>query len=322
MNSIKFDNELTQSVNSEKITVLIPMYNASKTVKRCLKSVMAQTYSNLEIIVVDDGSKDDSYEIVKQLAETDCRIRLLRKENEKSLAKTREFLLDKVNTEYFVFVDSDDVVKKKYIEHLYQAMVKYDADCVASGFKINGLLPFSSVFAGTKIVAGNDIVSTATLNKTIHYVVWNKMYKTSIMRKVKIDTNVNFGEDFLRCYEYFRLCKKVVFINHYDYNYRLNQGSMIHAKFSDDNLVFLDWLEKVAANENVVQNKLALNAWIAFTSASFKYMMKKSKYRDEEVFARLNANIAKHNHDFVKNKFTSIIFKLAYQFTKRIRMNY
>ncbi len=304
---------------SEKITVLIPMFNASKTVKKCVRSVMAQTYTNLDIVVVDDGSKDNSYNIVDQLAKEDKRIRLLYKENEKSLAKTREYLIDKVTTKYFVFVDSDDVIKKKYVEHLYNAMVKYDADCVASSFKINGIIPFSNVFAGTKIINSDDIVSTAILNKTVHYVVWNKMYKTSIMRQTKIDTSVHFGEDFSLCYEYFRLCKKVVYINKYDYKYILTKGSMIHGKFSSGNVVFLDWLEKAAGKENISQNKRALNAWIAFTSASFKYLMKKSKHKDEILTARLNENIRKYNDDFVKNKFTSKIFRLAYRFSKRIK---
>lgn len=252
---------------------------------------MAQTYTNLDIIVVDDGSIDNSYEIVMDLVEKDKRIRLLHKENEKSLAKTREYLLSKVTTEYFVFVDSDDVIKKKYIEHLYQAMIKYDADCVASEFKINGIFPFSNPFSRSKIVQNEDIVSTMILDRTIHYVAWNKMYKTSIMRKVKIDTSVNFGEDFLRCYEYFRLCKKVIFINRYDYKYSLTKGRMIHSKFSNGNIIFLDWLEKTATNEQIAQNKQALNAWIAFTSASFKYLMKKSKHTDEALTKRLNQNI-------------------------------
>lgn len=304
----------------EKITVLIPMYNAAKTVEKCVRSVLKQTYKNLDIVVVDDGSNDNSYEIVKHLADEDKRIRLFHKENEKSLAKTREYLLGKVTTEYFVFVDSDDIVKKKYIEHLYHAMVKYGADCVASGFKINGIVPFSSIFAGTKVINDDDILSTVILGKTIHYVVWNKMYKMSIIRQMKLDTNVNFGEDFVLCYNYFHLCKKVVFINRYDYKYILTKGSMIHSKFSNGNVVFLDWLEKTAASEQVAKNKQALYAWIAFTSASFKYLMKKSKYHKDEVLtARLNENIRKYNDDFVKNKFSSKIFKLAYRFTKGIK---
>ena len=303
----------------EKITVLVPMYNAGKTVAKCVKSIMAQTYTNLEIIVVDDGSSDDSYEIVNQLAATDKRIRLFHKENEKSLAKTRQYLIDKVITEYFVFIDSDDVVKRKYVEHLYHAMIKYDADCVASNFKINGIIPFSNIFSGTKVINNDDILSTAILSKNIHYVAWNKMYKTSIMRQAEIDTSINFGEDFLRCYEYFRLCKKVVFINRYDYKYILTKGSMIHSKFSEGNVIFLDWLEAAARNENVIQNQRALKAWIAFTSASFKYLMKKSKYKDAALTQRLNANILQYHDDFMKNKFSSKIYKLAYRFTKGIK---
>ncbi len=303
----------------EKITVLIPMYNAAKTVARCVRSVMAQTYANLDIVVVDDGSKDNSYEIVKQLADTDSRIKLLQKENEKSLAKTREYLIDKVTTNYFVFVDSDDVIKRKYIEHLYNAMIKYDADCVACGFKINGVFPFSSLFSRTKIVDSDDIIPTVILNRTLHYVAWNKMYKTSIMRNAKIDTSINFGEDFSLCYEYFCLCQRAVFIKKYDYKYIMTKGSMIHGSFSNDNVVFLDWLEKKASNESVAQNKSALHAWIAFTSAYFKYLMKKSKHVDNALTKRLNENIQKYNDDFMKNKFVSKMFKLVYKYTKRIK---
>ena len=303
----------------DKITVLVPMYNAAKTVRACVVSIMKQTYTNLDIVVVDDGSKDDSYNIVNELAKQDSRIRLLHKENEKSLAKTREFLLNYVNTKYFVFVDSDDVVKTKYVEHLYDAMIKYDADCVASSFKINGKWPFSSVFTKSKVFNDDDVLSAAILSKNIHYVVWNKMYRTDLMRSTNIDTSVNFGEDFVRCYEYFSKCNKVVFINKYDYKYIMNKGSMIHSGFSKGNLVFLDWLNKTMENETNEKNKKALKAWIAFTSASFKYLMKKSKYQDTELTKRLNENIDKYNDDFTKNRFTSKIFKLAYKFTRRIK---
>ena len=198
-------------------------------------------------------------------------------------------------------------------------MLKYDADCVASSFKINGKIPFSNIFSGTKVVEKDNIVSTAILSKNIHYVLWNKLYKTDILKTIEVNTDINFGEDLIFCYEYLSRCKRAVFINKYDYKYIMLKTSLIHKKFSQGNVAFLDWLEEAIKSETNENNNKALRAWIAFTSASFKYLMKKSKYKDEALTKRLNENIAKYNKDFTKNKFTRPIFKLAYRFTKGIK---
>ena len=115
-------------MEKDLISVLIPAYNVQKYLGRCLRSVLKQTYQNLEIIVVDDGSTDKTYEIAKKFADQDQRITLLQKTNENNVAITRNFLLDHCHGKYCVWVDSDDYVKPQYVARLYKAMIEHHAD--------------------------------------------------------------------------------------------------------------------------------------------------------------------------------------------------
>ena len=124
---------------SSLISVLVPMYNTQKTIARCIKSILKQTYSNLEIVLLDDGSTDNTYEIAKTFAQLDSRIKLLSKQNEKNISKTRNFLLNNFSGEYFVWVDSDDVVHKRYVEKLYKTITSTNSDLGICGYKLKFL---------------------------------------------------------------------------------------------------------------------------------------------------------------------------------------
>ena len=103
------------------------MYNTEKTIKRCIKSITNQTYKNLEIVLLDDGSKDNTYNIAKTFADKDDRIKLLHKENEKNLSKTRNYLLKNYTGDYVVWVDSDDVVTYAHALSRHTAVKSHDA---------------------------------------------------------------------------------------------------------------------------------------------------------------------------------------------------
>ena len=98
----------------EKISVLVPIYNQEKYLKRCIESIINQTYTNLEIILIDDGSKDKSYEIIEEYANKDKRIKGLKIKNN-GVADARNKAIDNVTGEYFSFIDSDDFVAEDYI---------------------------------------------------------------------------------------------------------------------------------------------------------------------------------------------------------------
>ena len=103
------------------ITVMIPMYNTEKYVKKCITSLFNQTYKNIEIIVVDDGSTDNSLRICENLAKRDHRLKILHQEN-RGVSAARNIALNESQGDYLVFVDSDDYVRKNYIRNLYRVI--------------------------------------------------------------------------------------------------------------------------------------------------------------------------------------------------------
>ena len=122
---------------NEIVSVIIPIYNIKNYIRRCIESVIQQTYTNIEIIIVDDGSIDDSGEICKQFVTMDSRIIYIYQGNQGSVGARKTGLLY-AKGNYIVFVDGDDYVEKVYVERLYECMVKNDVDFVHSNYMVNG----------------------------------------------------------------------------------------------------------------------------------------------------------------------------------------
>lgn len=120
---------------SELISVIIPIYNAEKHLKRCIESILEQSYSNLEILLINDGSKDGSKDICDEFAQKDNRIVVLHKENE-GVGRARNDGLKKATGKYIAFVDSDDYLDKNSIEILYNALIENNVDCVKGNYDI------------------------------------------------------------------------------------------------------------------------------------------------------------------------------------------
>ena len=113
---------------NETIDVLIPVYNCEKYLSICLDSLISQTYKNLRIVLVDDGSTDKSIDILNGYAKKHKNIEVYQKQNEASISKTRNFLLKQIKSEYFSFFDSDDYAEPTYFETLYKNIKNYKAD--------------------------------------------------------------------------------------------------------------------------------------------------------------------------------------------------
>ena len=115
------------------ISIIVPVYNVEKYVAECIESIIKQTYQNLEILLIDDGSTDNSGKICDKYAEKDKRIKIIHKENG-GVSSARNLGLDLAQGEYIAFIDSDDFVSNKYIESLYSAIEHKDAEIVLSKY--------------------------------------------------------------------------------------------------------------------------------------------------------------------------------------------
>lgn len=118
----------------ELISVIVPVYNVEKYIDKCIKSIISQDYTNLEIWLVDDGSTDSSGEVCDKYAESDQRIIVIHKDNG-GLSDARNVALDRMQGKYVLFIDSDDYIEKNYISYLYMLLKDYQSDISICNFK-------------------------------------------------------------------------------------------------------------------------------------------------------------------------------------------
>lgn len=213
---------------SPKITVIVPVYNAEQFLQRCVSSILNQSYDNIELILVDDGSKDHSGEICDAFAQQDSRVEVLHQSNA-GVSSARNRGLELAKGDYLLFVDSDDALVADACERLVSVLNDGDKDCI-----IFGLLQDSgSIWASKKII---DYYSQIEIKKDFAYLLneellsspVNKLYKCSLIH-AGFDEHVAFGEDLLFNISYIKACERVCVITDLLYLHNnLNISSLTH----------------------------------------------------------------------------------------------
>ena len=227
-------------MNEALVSIVVPVYNQEKYLHRAIEALMKQTYSNIEIILVDDGSTDDSNEIMHNYLMKDKRIRLLKKENG-GLVDATIFGIQTCKGKFICFMDPDDYIGKHYIANFIQNM-EPDIDCVAAGFyyeSMHSLLPYqlneNAVYDSKKLQRLKFLVDEKkpTISNLIFISRWNKMYRTTVIRKMikefEVCRGLSLGEDTIFTYLFLKHSKKIKAIrdpNSYFYNIG-NQHSMM-----------------------------------------------------------------------------------------------
>lgn len=180
------------------ISVIIPAYNAARTIRRCIQSVLDQTYTEWEMIIVDDGSKDDTLDICQSY--DDSQIRVLHKENG-GVSSARNHGLKFAQGDYIAFIDSDDFIEADYLEHLSQGL---DYDIVISGFCYENT-PESSSFhlkLANREAVGRELSKLINADQLCY--PWGRLFKRSIIETyhIRFDEAMRFAEDNVFNWEY------------------------------------------------------------------------------------------------------------------------
>ena len=219
---------------TEKITVIIPVYNVENYLNKCLDSVLKQTYKNLEIIVVNDGSTDNSGGICQEYAQKDSRIIYIEKENG-GLSDARNAGLDRMTGSYVTFVDSDDWIEQDYVEVLYNKLTEHQADVSVGNyysynedegmyyFHINGDSYYEKVFDNVSIF--ENLYESQEMKSFALISAWGKLYKASLFDYIRFDKG-KLGEDGYMNQKLYLLVQKVIYINQGLYAYRQRSGSI------------------------------------------------------------------------------------------------
>lgn len=219
-----------------KISVIIPVYNVEKYLTKCIDSVINQTYSNLEIICIDDGSTDDSGRILDEYAKKDNRIIVIHQEN-KGVSAAKNRGLEVMSGDYVGFVDSDDWIETDFYENAYLSITKNDADIFCSGIyedRNNICIKRENKPAVKDGVFGkNEALLYAFKRdyyKNFGAYLWNKVFRANLFYNIRFDEELKVAEDILVFVECVLKGQRFVYTDKAYYHYFQRNTSLIHSE--------------------------------------------------------------------------------------------
>lgn len=221
------------------ISVIIPVYNAGKYFKNCINSIINQTYKNLEIIIVDDGSTDGTAELCDKFAEQDSRIKVIHKENG-GAASARNTGLDNASGEYIGFVDADDYIDSDMYEIMMSEIIEYGVDAARCGIERvaddGRTEDWGTGNHEVRVVDNKQLLADVGEALGILPVSpCNKLYKASCIGDIRFDTRFKFAEDTLFNFMVAKNIKNMVYHDVNRYHYSFNSGSMTNRGVTENN---------------------------------------------------------------------------------------
>lgn len=323
------------------ISVIIPVYNVEKYIRRCLDSICNQTYEMLDIILIDDGSKDSSGRICDEYKMKDERIQVIHKENA-GLGMARNTGLEYAKGQYIAFVDSDDFVSEDYIMQMYSQLMKEEADTCYAGYYEY----YSDKYIVEKPIRYNDItfededildnvllgmIGTSPREKVDFYLpmsVWHALYSKDIICNNKIyfpSEREYISEDIIFHVAYLQHAKKVTFTNKCIYFYRCNNNTSLTHNFKENeferNVKLVDKieqeLEKIMPKDKYINStrRLLLGRFRTCIQKAVRYSAYNKKFDLRGYVKKLlkNKNIEKciKNYPIMSSPIKHLIFNLC-----------
>ncbi len=273
-----------------KISVIIPVYKVEKYLKRCVESVINQTYKNIEIILVNDGSPDKCGEICDKYSRIDSRIKVIHKENG-GLSSARNSALDISSGDYIMFVDSDDWISKNSLEQLNEYI---DMDYDIINFKLSFVKENSKELIETHkdIKASYECDLITYIDKLfsgeLNFFICNKLYKKNLFDKVRFPEGRNY-EDLATIYKLYFKAKKIIVTDYTLYYYWLGNSNSITSSSTVKNMTdyLLSTKEIYEVNKNYLQinNRDLSNAdtWYKMMIIQLLINYTKSTYKDDDL---------------------------------------
>lgn len=229
--------------NKPMISVIVPVYNVEKYIKKGIESLLAQSYQNIEIILVDDGSPDNSPAILDQYTKKDSRIKVLHQKNQ-GVSTARNNGIKISNGEYILFVDGDDYVGKDYVEFFYKLISQKSADIAVNYDLFSALNSSHNHHEKEEVESPEQIIEDIYLGK-MNVAVWNKMYKKSFLEKnnIRFNPKIWYGEGMLFNIECLSSTKKIAVGSRKVYYQVYNQNSAMRSFNMESNLCGIRSLE-------------------------------------------------------------------------------
>lgn len=287
------------------ISVIIPVYNVQEYLSECLESVRKQTYENLEIFLVDDGSKDSSGAMCDQYALEDSRIKVIHKENG-GLSSARNAALDVATGEYITFVDSDDYLADDYVEYLYDLLKSNNADlsiCHMTEFYDDEAKKKDSKQEESQIsvMSSDQALKRFLLQKNLFASAWCKLYKRELFAETRYPIGYYY-EDMAIIHKIFLDSDKIVWSNQKKYFYRQRRNSIMNEKFNRKKLHRIEIAEQMKEEILTVKPELKSAVYVRCFIANIQTLRELPDKKEYSVYkAEINENIKKYRRETVTN---------------------
>ena len=295
------------------ISVVIPVYKVEKYLRRCIESVQTQTYSNLEIILVDDGSPDMCGVICDEYAVNDGRIHVIHKTNG-GLSDARNSGIDFAHGEYLGFVDSDDYIANDMYELLYRRICENNADIsICDATIVNdgteGIFTESNII---DICKGENILLEMIYHNKFTVNAWNKLYRRELFREIRYPQGMLY-EDLATTYRIMMLAKCVVYDHSKKYAYIQRNGSIMEQtgfKVAKDKVEIVSEMWNYFASSEVIHKKKIQAGILKYIiNDIFRMLVRDNLRRNPRYKEALKEFVNAKWHDIILNPFVSIYHK-------------
>ena len=282
----------------EKISVIVPVYNVEQYLERCVDSIINQTYKNLEIILVNDGSTDNSGQLCDELARKDDRIRVVHKKNG-GLSDARNVGIDEAEAELVGFIDSDDYIDEDMYEVLINNLKAANADLSMCGhYDVYNNVPESQVSdKKTWELSPQEAIKMVMEAKILSVTAVNKLYKKSLFSELKFEIG-KIAEDAFIMIKLLDKCNKIVATNEKKYYYVHRENSITTQKFS---LKFLNVIEAYEQNKEIIIKKYPELKEVAQMRMNWAYfyvldrLLLDKEYNDKKLENKLISYLKDHS---------------------------
>jgi len=305
----------------KKVSVIVPIYNASKYLEKCINSIVNQTYKNLEIVLVNDGSTDNSLAICNKF-KTDNRVVLIDQVN-KGAAIARNSGLDIASGDYIAFVDADDWVDTTFNEKLVNLSQNTNSD-----ISICKIVPTKNPNkkAKTKKIQHFTFDKTTALKELLtgnkfHGGVVLKLFKKEIIQNLRFDPSIYYGEDLFFSFVYLNSCKKIAYTNEKLYYYYLCP-STVRSKFKPKKLTLLDCMDRIInfCQEHEPEVTRYGRGWTVLVCLELLYYVIRNKYKNSLVKKNLKLKLKENLPYLTSTKMFKLVYRifvpLAYHILK------
>ncbi len=303
---------------SELISIIVPVYNVENELKRCIESILNQTYTNIEILLINDGSTDNCPTICDDFAKMDTRIKVIHTEN-KGVSAARNTGILQALGEYIGFVDSDDYIESAMFEKMHSWITKENAEVSICGWYIN---KNDETYINHQKINGSilnreDALFLAIRGGYYDGYLWNKLFRSSLLKsengtlKFEMDTSLSICEDLLYICQVFSTCNKFIYNNIPLYNYVIRKQSAIKT-FNKNKLTEFVARKKIIDLTKNISKKL-------YNISKFTYVQSTlSNYR--ELYVAGNKDLAKKVRKLGHQYIDQVFFPKNVSIKTRIRI--